>query len=533
METNRPRIVFFVGILLIGAFVAGCGKAVSTTDAPETELGATIGSLTEVFAAESIPVEGYGLVGGLRGTGSAECPPGVRAYLKQYILTQLSERKTDVEKLISSRNTAVVRIHSIMPAAAKERERFDVRVDALPTTQTTSLEGGWLYDAELKRAGTVGIATRVLATAKGPVFIDTVDASGTDKKVGYILAGGQTRDKYRITLALRQPDYLAARHISDLLNARFGTGTANASPDLIELNVPAEYGEQKEKFISIIKAIYIIEAPQVTEQRIEALVKKLAVSEDKDAAETALEAIGNKSLRKLAALLESTDEQVRLRAARCMLNLGGSRGLETLREIAADKSSTYRIEALEAITAGASRNYAASISRRLLLDDDFDIRLAAYKQLRRLDDVAITRRLIADNFYLEQITRAKQTEIFVSRSGQPRIVLFRAPIYCRENIFVQSADGEITINAPVGQKYVSLIRKVPNRPDIPPIRLKSSFRLSDIIRTLCEEPLLQKGSLLRPGLNVSYADAIGLLKQMCEQGAVEAQFRAGPPPKID
>jgi hypothetical protein len=157
--------------------------------------------------------------------------------------------------------------------------------------------------------------------------------------------------------------------------------------------------------------------------------------------------------------------------------------------------------------------------------------LAAYENLRKLDDIAVTQKLIASDFYLEQIAQTEHKGIFVSRSGQPRIVLFGAPIYCHDNIFIQSADGNITINAPAGQKYVSIIRKHPKRPNVM-IQLKSSFELGDIIQTLCEEPL-KKTKEEHRGLNVSYAEAIILLKQMCDKGAVEAEFWAGPLPKID
>jgi hypothetical protein len=211
-----------------------------------------------------------------------------------------------------------------------------------------------------------------------------------------------------------------------------------------------------------------------------------------------------------------------------MLNLGSDVGLETLRQIASTKNSFYRIDALEAIMAAASRNDAAVISRKLLRDDDFKIRLAAYEQLRELDDILITQELIARDFFLEQITQTPHKGIYVSRSGLPRIVLFGAPLYCRENIFVQSPDGNITINAPPGQQYVTIIRKHPKRPNVI-LQLKSSFELSDIIRTLCEEPLKKEGKR-RVGLNVSYAEGIALLQQMCYIEAVEAEFRAGPLP---
>ena len=532
MKSYGQKTVCVISIVVIVFFIAGCGEAVRPEVGPGAELGTTIGSLVEVFAPELIAVEGYGLVGGLMGTGSGECPRHIRAYLKQYILAQLPERKMDVEKFISSRNTAVVLAHGTMPTAVTRNQYFDVKVEALPGTQTTSLEGGWLYRAELKATVEPGVRTRALATAEGAVFIDTIGTRQADKTAGYILAGGKVLDEYRITLGLRQPDYMVSRRISDLINLRFGSGAAKpVSPGVIELTVPAEYGEQKQRFISTVKAIYIIGTPQITEERIDALVRKLADSEDKGASEAALEAIGNKCLGRLANVLNSSNEEVRFRAARCMLNLGGDRGLATLRAIAMDKGSGYRVEALEAITAGASRDAAATIARRLVRDDDFDIRLAAYEQLRKLDDIAITQRFIADKFYLEQIAQVRPKEIFVSRSGQPRIVLFGAPIYCRDNVFVQSADGNITINAPSGQNYVSVIRKLPNRPNV--IELQSSFELSDIIQTLCEEPAVKDGSVLRAGLNISYADAIAILKQMCQTGQVPAVFRPGPLPKID
>jgi hypothetical protein len=537
MDIRHIKTVCAVSILIVVFFIGGCGKPAKTgkepnEPAPAIDLDATIGSLAEVFSFESIPVEGYGLVGGLSGTGSSECPAAVREYLKQYILQQLGDDKVDVDELISSHDTAVVVVQGTMPTAVPKNQYFDVRVVALPGTQTTSLEGGWLYGAELKAIGGFGIAMKALATAKGPVFIDTLSPDETNKKIGYILAGGRVLDEYEINMGLRRPDYKTASLICNKLNGRFGNGTARAlSPSQIELKIPAAYKKQKQRFVSIVKAIYLVETPEATKERINTFIKKLAVSEDKYASETALEAIGNESLGKLEALLNSSQEQVRLGAARCMLNMGSDGGLNTLREMASNKDSAYRFEALDAITTSASRNDAIAISRNLLRDGDPNTRLAAYENLRKLDDIAVKQKLIARNFYLEQVTQTEYKEIFVSRSGQPRIVLFGAPIYCHDNIFIQSADGSITINAPAGQKYVSIIRKHPKRPNVM-VQLKSSFELSDIIQTLCEEPL-KKTKEEHRGLDVSYAEAIALLKQMCDKGAVEAEFLTGPPPKID
>jgi len=520
--------------LLIALLMTGCGglgQKKTKGLVPEADLGTTIGSLVEVVMPEAIRLEGYGLVGGLGQTGSSQCPPQIRAYLKRYILAQLPEGKIDVEKLIDSPDTAVVLVEGILPTVASKNQYFDVRVTALSGTQTTSLENGGLLGAELRTAGSFGIATRAIADAEGPVFIDKISSPGTNKRVGYILAGGRVLDEYGVSLVLHEPGFAVTNNIRNRLIERFGDGIAQAvMPGRIELTVPAKYREQKQRFISIVEATYLTENPEITGERIKTFVRKLAGSPDKEQSEIALEAIGNECLDNLSFLLNVSDTEVRLRAARCMLNLGSVKGLEPLRQIAMDKRSAYRVEALEAITTAARRNDAAAISRGLLRDDDFQIRLAAYEQLRKLNDAAIAGELIGRNFYLEQIAQSEPEMIFVSRSGQPCIVLFGGPIRCRGNIFVQSDDGNITINAPSGQEYVSIMRKVPTRPDVI-AQLTSSYELSDVIRTLCEEPLKQ-GERGRGGLGVSYADMIAVLKQMCDKGAVKAEFRAGPLPKI-
>jgi len=533
MDVRQKKTVCSVSILLICLFIDGCGTPAHTKQQSklmgERALGVTVGSLAEVSSSDAIRLEGYALVGGLNGTGSAQCPPNIRTYLTQYILKQLPEQK-GVEKFINSSDTAVVRVQGMIPKGALKDQHFDLAVFALPGTQTTSLESGWLYAADLYEAGRFGSAIRVLARAEGPIFINKITTSEPNKRVGYVLAGGRVLDEYKIALMLRQPDYKIASLIRNRLNEQFGDDAARArAPGLIVLKTPPKYKNQKQRFVSIVRATYLTQNEEVTNERIKALIRKLAVSKDKEAGEIALEAIGKGSLDKLAILLKSSNEQVRLRAARCMLNLGSDRGLDALRQIALDENSPYRLEALEAITTAARRNDAAAISRRLLRDSDFDIRLAAYEALRKLDDITITQTLIGRSFHLEQIAQAKYREIFVARSGQPRIVLF-GEIYCRDNIFLQSVDGEVTIDAPAGQDYVTIMRTHPKRPNI--LTLKSSFELADIIRTLCEEPV--KGTADESlGLNVPYHDMVAILKQMVEKGLLRAEFRVGPLPKID
>jgi hypothetical protein len=536
MNTHQ-RTITLAAVLLGACISGGCdnhgGGAKTLTGT--VDLGPTIGSLANVLIPEPMAVEGYSVVAGLNKTGSAECPPQIRAYLKRHIQKQLASSGNpagwNIDNYINSLETAVVFVEGVIPAIPSKSQYFDVKVTALQNTQTTSLEGGMLFSTELKRPGSFGLSTDVLADAEGSVFIDKIDAAGTDPKTGYVLGGGKVLDEYRIVLSLREPDFRVANGIRNRLNGRFGGGTARAVlPGRVEVIVPSRFKNRKERFVSLVEAMYLTQDPEATRERIATLVSRLADSQEKYKSEIGLEAIGNQSLGSLNALLNSSDERVRLHAARCMLNLGSDAGLAVLRQITLEASSPNRLEALEAIVVGARRDDAASAARRLLRDDEFQIALAAYEHLRQLGDISITQEYVGRHFYLEQIARTDHKVVYASRSGQPKIVLFGAPLQCHTDIFVESTDKSIMINAPSGRDYVTIMRKHSKRPDVV-ARLNSTFDLRDIIRTLCDAPSTgdDKG---RGGLGVSYSEAVVLLKRMCDKGAIGAAFHTGDLPKI-
>ncbi|MBN2180700.1 MAG: flagellar basal body P-ring protein FlgI [Sedimentisphaerales bacterium] len=488
--------------------------------------------MVDVIYPEAVSIEGYGLVGGLKGTGSMECPSQIRNYLIRYMMKEVPNNTlSTADKLLDSTDTAVVLIEAVMPVIDAKDRYFDVVVSALPGTQTTSLEGGWLFPAEMKIKGSFGITTDVLADVEGPVFTDKIDTRNIDKRTGYILGGGKCLTEYKVGLVLKKPDFELTNDIRNRLNGRFGRDVARAVlRGRIEVTVPAKYQEQKGKFISIIREMYLYDTPEANRARIDMLIRQLAISPESDEIENALEAIGNGSLAGLVSLLNESDERVRLRAARCMLSLGNNTGLQTLRQIALDRRSAYRLQALDALVTNAGSEAASSVARAMLGDEDMNIRIAAYEQLRKLDDFAVTSEIIDRSFFLEQIGRSERKTIFVTRSGQPRIVLFGAPIYCNRDIFVQSPDGQLTINAAAGQENVLLIRSHPKRTGVI-TQAKSSYDLGDIVRTFCMESVTE-GRTGRGGLGVSYAEIIALLKKMSDKGAINAEFHAGPLPKI-
>jgi hypothetical protein len=218
-----------------------------------------------------------------------------------------------------------------------------------------------------------------------------------------------------------------------------------------------------------------------------------------------------------------------------MLNLGDKRGLDILWSIAADKTSAFRIDAINAIALGAAPVDSVMLLRNLLSDNNMQVRLAVYENLVRTNDPSLNAKMIAGNFYLDQIQAqpgavSGNPLIFVSRRNQARVALFGAPIRCRNNVFIETPDSSITINVPANEQIATLIRKHPRHPNTI-VQLKSTLDLADIIETLCSEPVSspEKGA---PGLGITYSSLVALLKQMVDSGAVVAEFQPGPLPII-
>ena len=528
-------------LLVLSLLTSGCNQQAVVTK-PEFEkpaqLGATIGSLGVLMQYGATPVIGHGIVAGLPGTGSSECDPALRQVLVKYIRQQMPTL-TDFNPndFINSKDTAVVEVYGVIPSLAASGEHFDIRVRALSSTQTTSLAGGTLFTTELKELSRFlsfndrsrfSAYLNSLARAQGPIFIDYLQGLSPDQNVGYVLGGGVVTKDVQIGLGLLEANYLTASTVRNRLNERFGPSTAKAmSPAEILLQFPAKYKHQKRRFLALVYSLYVTNNAQSQQERIAALADNLAGARDVTASATGLEAIGKPVADHVAPLLSSDNELIRFHAARCLLNIGDDRGLWVLREIIADQGSDYRMDAIETVGYSARRSDALTILNDLLREDSLDVRLAVYEHLRRLQDISVSSTLIGKDFFVDRVASRGPRVVYVQRTTAPRIILFGTSIKCEENIFVNQPERGIIIHAQADQGYISLMRKLPDRPrPIGPIR--SSFRLVDVIRTLYESPNADKNAGLRPGLGVSYADLIALLEYMCGSGGVNAEFQSGP-----
>ena len=545
MKTRNIYKIFLVTILLFSLAAGGESQKTKKqkktkeqkTQAPqEIKLDKSIGDLAEVIAFNPIPVRGIGLVVGLQNTGSSECPPAIRDYLRQYIQTQVGRQKVvNPDAMINSKDTAVVSVEGLIPAGAVTQEAFDVRVKALPNTQTTSLAGGRLYTTELKLIGMVEetiAASKTLALAAGAVYIDNITPvpkgdPKPDQLSGFVLGGGKVIQNYQILLAIFNPDFRIAAIIRNRINERFGRNVATAtSENTIYLSLPENFKYKKTRFIELVKSLYITSTAAAEDKQINSLVEKLQTEPEKTKYGTGLEAIGRPAVSRLLPLLESRDTQTKFTAARCLLNIGDDSALKILREFAQDSASSFRVAAIQAVGDAGQRRDCIALMNRTVRDEDFDVRYTAYKYLSKYDDISIVRTAVAKDFYIDQIIQMSPKTVYVSRKDEPRIVLFGAPVECEKDIFIESDDGQIIINALPDENRLKVMRKHPVTGElIGP--LKTSFRLADIIKTLGDEPK-PENEKERPGLGVSYSEIVGLLKKMCEKGAVKALFVPGP-----
>ncbi len=537
LMVNNMGYFRFTAILLLFClcFVFGCAGERTADDEGVDEpvtLNNTVGALAEFYDFGAIPVRGFGLVGNLNGTGSSECPPELRAVLVKYITQQsLGTKGMPPNSIINSMDTAIVEVYGVIPGIALKGAKFDVKVGAFASTQTTSLDGGRLFTCELKPLGRVqrfNQYAKTMAYASGPIYLDkTGGAKDSNNVNGYILNGGVCLNEAKIRMALNNPNYFTAGAIRNRINERFGRDIAKAtSPAEIDITIPDNMRDKRAKFLSMITLLYIADDVKSQSQMIDSLVADLAGSRNKVLNELSLDAIGKPVIRKLSGLLNSSDEAVRFHASRCLLSLGSDKGLDILRGFALDRSSPLRLDAINAIGTSANRNDAAGLLTRTLASDDFDAKYLAYDHLRKRGDISISHTFIGKSFMVDNVICPGRKVIYVTRSGTPKIVLFGSPIYCNTDIFVESDNGKIIINAPAGEKYISVMRKHPTEPRLlrPVI---STFSVTDLIKALSDTPTKDDDIHKRNGLSVPYADTIALLKKLCENGSIDAVFEMG------
>ncbi len=216
--------------LLIAAFLA---SAALWWPAPAQ--AARIKEVASVQGVRMNQLVGYGLVVGLDGTGDQTTSA---PFATQSLLALLQQMGVTVPAgtNMQLKNLATVMVTAQLPAFAQPGQTIDVNVSSLANAK--SLRGGTLIATPLK-----GADGQVYAIAQGNMVVGGAGASAAGSKVtiNHLSAGripdGATveravatpmADGDSIQLDLNSSDYGTAREVVRAINARMGSGTADA-----------------------------------------------------------------------------------------------------------------------------------------------------------------------------------------------------------------------------------------------------------------------------------------------------------------
>jgi flagellar P-ring protein precursor FlgI len=195
-----------------------------------------IGDLAQVAGVRSNQLIGYGLVGGLEGSGD---PTSQARFTTQSRVKMVQQFGVTVPPKVRARlrNAAAVVVTASLPAFSKPGQAIDVTVASIGNAK--SLRGGQLLMTPLR-----GADGNTYAIAQGSVLVGGINAEGQSgssvqvniSSTGRIPNGASVERTVpssfasagSLTLNLNTPDFTTANRVAKAINDQFGAGTAEA-----------------------------------------------------------------------------------------------------------------------------------------------------------------------------------------------------------------------------------------------------------------------------------------------------------------
>ncbi|KPJ74068.1 MAG: hypothetical protein AMS14_05860 [Planctomycetes bacterium DG_20] len=474
------------------------GKSEPRPPVPEIAQG-TVGAYGIFTSMRTTPVTGYGLVIGLKGTGSADMPANLRRrLLREMYKGGLDEN--EAAQILESPDTAAVLVRGTVMPYHTRASRFDVEVVALPGTQTKSLEGGTLVKTRLApvvwdawRRPALGAA---VAVAHGPVVVgatalDDQQAERVDPRQGLVIGGARFGGDRKLTMELVEPNLRMCLLLEQAINGRFPRCAQAHSQQLLSrealepnpdapgpepglavqpppretryyltLTVPPAYAGRWMHFAQVAASLYLDNRPPLVQRRVQYLIDTLRdTPEQRVVACYGLEALGRPSLEPLTALLEDGDGAVRFHAAMVLIALKEARGTPVLIEAARNPDSPHRMAAIGALS-GSDDPEAIRTLEDLTASADLSVRLAAYESLRAMPDQTVVehieqiefrgQRYEIHRFGVDLVHSKGPPLIVANATNDPRLILFgddmqfKPPIFFDEGRYWAVAEEDAT-----------------------------------------------------------------------------------------
>ena len=511
----------------------------------------TIGSYSWFEGMRDLPVRGYGLVVGLGENGSRRCPSRIRKRLSAEIRKKYGlgdARKgldhISVERMINAPDTAVVFVHGSIRPAALAGTKFDLTIQALPETETTSLAGGRLYTCDLRyyRQAGAGVVQegKVIARGQGPVFVNPFaqrksSATPVDLRSARIIGGGSNLNPRRVRLVLSTPSYAMAVNVQDKINDRFGGGARIAvaeSPSYISIKIPSSYQDRELYFLALVRHLYLSRETGFENRRALALAAELPdLRAPHDSIGLALEGLG-KSIRPVVRnLYTHTLPHVTFYAARTGLRMSDEMAVAVLGTHASDPNSPYQEEAIRTLGEAAGRFRAASALWQVLNSNlDINTRVLAYESLAGRQNTLVDSKNIGNNFVMDHIPASEGRDIIYCKvAAEQRIAIIGTP-RCKTPLFYRHTQGLVTLIADAQAQEITAIRQTASGRVSPPTT--TSLELTDLIPLLGAKAGTDKLGRVS-GLGLNYSQIIDVVAGLCENGTIDAGFKIERPGTIE
>jgi len=270
-----------------------------------------------------------------------------------------------------------------------------------------------------------------------------------------------------------------------------------------------------------------------------------------------LEALGERAIPFLNDLYTFPEEAPRLAALRAGANLGDSRVVKYLRDLALDTNSRYRTDAMSLMSSIDESIVVDTTLRQLLSSPKLAIRVEAYEDLmdratraRRLrlaqmyksntqgvlasstkldilsrvwvppDPIrGVSRILVEGKFFLDIVPYGEPL-IYVTQQHEPRIVLFGENLTLHKPLLASAWSDRLMLAAddsssPIRMYYRDDVTRTTSTMDEVP------ERLPDLIKLFAHKPTPEDP---RPGLGMSYSQVVGALYQIYNDRGVSAAF---------
>lgn len=500
-------------------------------EVPQIKRG-TVGGEAILLGYSDVVVRGYGLVVGLNGTGSRNVPTEVRAYM----IREMGKRGVGLppfdeftpDELLDSMDTAVVVVEGVIPAGAPANTRFDVRVYAAPGTSTTSLEGGRLYSCDL-RPGVLTAGSRQafeLAVANGPIFVNPYVEPGKLQPIaGRILDGGKTLKPMPLKLRLLTPSHNRAATVQSAINTTFPREprqedlTAHGeSGSSIKITVPPSYAKRTREFIELLMHTSLsLDAPEAIGSQIRrALLATPAFSED---AAWRWQSLGVRVLPVIQPLYDYPEDRPRLAALQAGARLNDPLVVPHLVEMAEGGSFERRTEAID-LLGDMGFNPTVDLALRKLLDDEnVDIRLEAFEALVKRHDPSL-RKLPADGKFDLYLVPSQRPLIYLSQTGRPTLAVFGEDLEIERPITFRTWENRLMMKADLGDDQIEVFYR-PMRSDRA-IILDAPVSLTGFIQFLAHRTSVEDP---RPGLDLSYGETVGALAEIWRDRFIATDFK--------